>query len=58
MGRTQITVSIVASAIVMVFGVYLGLTKTATDAAVFGWILAVVGAVGLVANLFLRSRMH
>jgi hypothetical protein len=51
-------VSIVASAIVMIFGVYLGLTRSATDAALLGWILAVVGAVGLVVNLFLRTRMR
>jgi len=58
MGRTQVTVSIVASAIVMILGVYLGLTRSATDAALLGWILAVVGAVGLVVNLFLRTRMR
>ncbi len=58
MGRTQVTVSIVASAIVMIFGVYLGLTKSATEASTLGWILAVVGAVGLVVNLLLRTRMR
>jgi amino acid permease len=58
MGRTQVTVSIVASAIVMIFGVYLGLTTSATEASAFGWLLAVVGAVGLVVNLFLRTRLR
>jgi hypothetical protein len=58
MGRGQVTVSIVASVIVMIFGVYLGLTKSATDASALGWILAVVGAVGLVVNLLVRTRMR
>ena len=58
MGRTQVTVSIVASAIVMIFGVYLGLTRSGTDAAALGWIFAVLGAVGLAVNLFLRTRMR
>jgi uncharacterized membrane protein YdfJ with MMPL/SSD domain len=58
MGRTQVTISIVASAIVMIFGVYLGLTKSEAEASALGWILAVVGAVGLVVNLFLRTRMR
>ncbi len=58
MGRAQVTVSIVASAIVMIFGIYLGLTRSAADASALGWILAVVGAVGLVVNLVLRTRMR
>ena len=58
MGRSQVTISIVASAIVMVFGIYLGLTKDQTDASVLGWVLAVVGALSLVVNLVLRTRMR
>jgi uncharacterized membrane protein len=58
MGRSQVTISIVASAIVLVFGVYLGLTKDATEAATLGWVLAFVGGVSLAVNLFLRTRMR
>jgi drug/metabolite transporter (DMT)-like permease len=58
MGRGQVTISIVASAIVMGFGVYLGLTKDATEASALGWLLAFVGAVGLAVNLVLRTRMR
>jgi drug/metabolite transporter (DMT)-like permease len=58
MRRSQVTISIVASAIVMVFGVYLALTKDTPDASVLGWVLAFVGAVSLAVNLFLRARMR
>jgi drug/metabolite transporter (DMT)-like permease len=58
MPRIQLTLALIASAIIMVFGVYLGLTKDDTEAAVMGWVLGVVGAVGLVANLVLRARMR
>ena len=51
-------ISIVASAIVMVFGIYWGLTKDQTDAATLGWFFAFVGAVSLVVNLVLRTRMR
>jgi hypothetical protein len=58
MGRGQVTASIVASVIVTAFGVYLGLTKDQTNASALGWILAFVGAVGLIVNLILRTRMR
>ena len=58
MGRSQVTISIVASAIVLVFGVYLGLTKDAAEAATLGWVLAFVGGVSLAVNLVLRTRMR
>ena len=58
MPRIQLTLALIASAIIMVFGVYLGLTKDDTGAAILGWVLGVVGAVGLVANLVLRARMR
>jgi hypothetical protein len=58
MPRIHITLALIASAIIMVFGVYLGLTKDDTEAATMGWVLGVVGAVGLVANLVLRARMR
>jgi drug/metabolite transporter (DMT)-like permease len=58
MGRSQVTVSVVVSAIVLVLGVYWGLTRAGTDASTIGWVLAIVGAVGLAVNLVLRSRMR
>jgi drug/metabolite transporter (DMT)-like permease len=58
MGRSQVTVSIVASAILMGFGIYLGLTKAESDASTLGWVLAFVGAVSLAVNLVLRTRMR
>ncbi len=51
-------ISIVASAIVLVFGVYLGLTKDAAESATLGWVLAFVGGVSLAVNLVLRTRMR
>jgi hypothetical protein len=58
MGRTQVTLSIVVSAVVLVLGVYWGLTKDGTDASGIGWFLAFVGAAGLAVNLVLRGRMR
>jgi hypothetical protein len=58
MGQGRLGVSVVASAIVAVVGLVLGLTKAGTDLATFGWVLAVVGAVSLVANLALRTRLR
>jgi drug/metabolite transporter (DMT)-like permease len=58
MGRTQVTVSIVVSALVLVLGVYWGLTKAGTDAATIGWLFAFIGAVSLAVNLVLRTRMR
>jgi len=58
MGRIQFAVSVVASAMVTLVGVYLGLTKQGTDSATFGWVLAVLGALFLVTNLVLRDRLR
>ncbi|MET0763770.1 MAG: hypothetical protein ABWY29_02815 [Blastococcus sp.] len=58
MGRGQVTISIVACAILLAFGIYLGLTKDASEASTLGWILAFVGGVGLAVNLVLRTRMR
>jgi hypothetical protein len=58
MGRGQVTISIIASAILLVFGIYLGLTKEASEAATLGWILAFVGGASLAVNLVLRTRMR
>jgi VIT1/CCC1 family predicted Fe2+/Mn2+ transporter len=58
MQRGQVTASIVASLILMAFGAYLALTRDQSDASALGWVLAAVGAVSLVVNLILRTRMR
>jgi amino acid permease len=58
MGRTELGAAVLASVILTVFGVVMGLTKAGTEAAAFGWFLALIGAVSLVANLVLRARMR
>jgi hypothetical protein len=58
MGRIELGAAILASALVTAIGLFLGLTNEGTDAAAFGWLIAVVGAVSLVTNLFLRSRLR
>jgi len=58
MGRFQMVLAVVASVLLTVTGVWLGLTKEGTDTAVLGWILAFVGAVGLPVNLYLRTRVR
>jgi hypothetical protein len=49
-------VQFVASAVVLVIGVGLGLFADATDIRVFGWVLAGLGALGLVARSLLTRR--
>ena len=56
--RIQSTLAVIACALLMVLGAYYGLTKGDTDAATLGWVFAFVGAVGLVVNIVLRSRMR
>jgi hypothetical protein len=56
--RIQTMLAVIASALLLIIGAYLGLTKGGTDTATLGWLLALVGAAGLVANLVLRARMR
>ena len=49
-------VAIVVSALVALAGLYLVLGGTAEGMTVIGWMLLVVGAAGVVGNLYLRSR--
>jgi drug/metabolite transporter (DMT)-like permease len=58
MSRLQATMAMVASALLTIFGVYFGLTEGNSDAATMGWVFAFVGAVGLVVNLVLRTRLR
>jgi hypothetical protein len=58
MARIQATLAVIASALLLIIGAYLGLTQGGTDTATLGWLLSFVGAVGLVANLVLRARMR
>jgi hypothetical protein len=46
----------VGSAIVLVLGIVIVQKAAGTDLAVFGWLLAVVGALSVVANLVVRAR--
>jgi hypothetical protein len=54
--RLQLLLAIVACALLTVIGAWLALTRDGKDAATLGWLLAVIGAVGLVVNLYLRAR--
>ena len=56
--RIQSVLAIVASALLLFFGAYLGLSRGGTDAAVLGWVLAFVGFLGLVANFVVRGLMR
>jgi hypothetical protein len=56
--RIQTMLAVIASALLLIIGAYLGLTKGGTDTATLGWLLALVGAAGLVVNLVLRARMR
>jgi hypothetical protein len=58
MGRLELGAAVLASLLLTVFGVVMGLTKVGTDAAAFGWFLALIGAISLVTNLVLRARMR
>jgi hypothetical protein len=48
----------VGSGIVMVLGIVLVLKTSGTDLAAFGWLLVLVGALSVVANLVVRARMR
>jgi hypothetical protein len=55
-GLTGATAGVVGSAIVLVLGIVIVQKAAGTDLAVFGWLLAVVGALSVVANLVVRAR--
>ena len=52
------TAGVVGSLIIMVLGVVIALQAAGTDLATFGWLLVLVGAVGVVANLVVGARMR
>ena len=54
--RFQLLLAIVACAFLTVIGVWVALTRDSPDAATLGWLFAVIGAVGLAVNLYLRAR--
>lgn len=58
MGRIEFGLSVLASVLVTIAGVVLGLKNPGTDMATFGWVMAVVGAVFLVVNLVVRTRLR
>jgi hypothetical protein len=55
--QLQANVALIISGVVMALGLFLALSRAGSDVAVFGWFLAVVGAVFGIANLLMRSRM-
>ena len=55
--RLQANVALLISGVVVALGLFLALSKAGTDAATFGWFLAVIGAVFGIANMFVRTRM-
>jgi hypothetical protein len=55
--QLQANVALVISGLVVLIGLYLALSRSGGDVAVFGWFLAVIGALFGVTNLLLRSRM-
>ena len=48
--------ALIGSLAVALAGIYLLLAQGAGDLAVFGWMFAVLGTVGVVLNLLLRAR--
>ena len=42
----------------MGLGIWMAVTRTGTDLATFGWLLVLVGAIGVVANLLVGTRMR
>jgi hypothetical protein len=49
---------IVGSLIVMGLGTWMTMTASGTDLATFGWLLVLVGALGVVANVMVGNRMR
>jgi hypothetical protein len=49
---------VVGGVIIMVLGVVVALKTAGTDLATFGWLLVLVGAVSVVANLVIGARMR
>ena len=52
------TAGVVGGVIIMVLGAVIVLKALGTDLAVFGWLLVLVGAVSVVANLVISARMR
>jgi hypothetical protein len=49
---------VVGSLVVMGLGYWMTVRSAGTDLATFGWLLVLVGAIGLVANLVVGTRMR
>jgi hypothetical protein len=52
------TAGVIGSLIVMVLGIAITRQAAGTDLVAFGWLLLLVGALGVVANLVVRARMR
>jgi hypothetical protein len=57
-GRIGPGAGIVGGLVLMGLGVWMAVTRTGTDLATFGWLLVLVGAIGVVANLLVGTRMR
>jgi hypothetical protein len=57
-GRSGPTAGVIGSAVVMVLGIAITLMAAGTDLAFFGWLLLVVGALGVVGNVVLGTWMR
>jgi hypothetical protein len=49
---------VVGGLILMGLGTWIAVTTTGTDLATFGWLLVLVGALSVVANLVVATRMR
>jgi hypothetical protein len=49
---------IVGSLVVMGLGYWMAVTSAGTDLATFGWLLVLVGALGVVTNFVVGTRMR
>ena len=52
------TAGVVGGLILIGLGMWMALTRSGTDLATFGWLLALVGAGSVVANVFVGTRMR
>ena len=57
-GRIGPVAGVVGSLVVMGLGVWIAVGRPDSDLATFGWLLVLIGSVGVVANLVVGTRMR